>query len=91
LLRLLRPSNAAASGREQFASARRKSPLLERGEKIPVAVSGGLDLPALPHLLRTPASRQRWKFAVARFNQQLCRRNSGADEESFAPSMFSGE
>jgi tRNA(Ile)-lysidine synthase len=55
--------------------------LLERGQTVLVAVSGGLDSMALLHLLHTLSARHRWKLAVAHFNHQLRGRSSDADEK----------
>ena len=55
--------------------------LLDRGRKVLVAVSGGLDSMALLHLLHTLSARHRWKLTVAHFNHQLRGRSSDADEK----------
>ncbi len=52
----------------------------ERGAKIFVAVSGGLDSMVLLHVLKRFSSAQRWKLAVAHFNHRLRGRASDADE-----------
>lgn len=62
--------------------ARRK--LLQRGERVLVAVSGGLDSMALLHLLHGLAAKQGWQLFVAHFNHQLRRRASDADERFVA-------
>ena len=54
--------------------------LPERGLKILVAVSGGLDSMALLHALNSLAGVRRWKLAVAHFNHRLRGRASDADE-----------
>jgi tRNA(Ile)-lysidine synthase len=54
--------------------------LLRRGERMLVAVSGGLDSMVLLHLLHLMAERNRWKLFVAHFNHQLRGRASDADE-----------
>ncbi len=54
--------------------------LLERGEKILVAVSGGLDSMVLLHALKKLSARHKWKIAVAHFNHRLRGRASDADE-----------
>ena len=54
--------------------------LLERGRKILVAVSGGLDSMALLHMLRALAPEWRWRLCVAHFNHQLRGSSSDADE-----------
>jgi tRNA(Ile)-lysidine synthase len=55
--------------------------LLDRGRKVLVAVSGGLDSMALLRLLHTLTARHRWKLTVAHFNHQLRGRSSDADEK----------
>jgi tRNA(Ile)-lysidine synthase len=55
--------------------------LLKRGEKILVAVSGGLDSMVLLHALKTLSAKHKWKIFVAHFNHQLRGRASDADEK----------
>ena len=55
--------------------------LLKRGQKILVAVSGGLDSMVLLHTLEKLSARHKWKITVAHFNHQLRGRASGADEK----------
>jgi tRNA(Ile)-lysidine synthase len=55
--------------------------LLKRGQKVLVAVSGGLDSMTLLQMLRTLASRHKWKLTVAHFNHQLRGPSSDADEQ----------
>ena len=55
--------------------------LLERGQKILAAVSGGLDSMVLLHALEKLAGRHKWKIFVAHFNHQLRGRASDADEK----------
>ncbi|HEX5219381.1 MAG TPA: tRNA lysidine(34) synthetase TilS [Verrucomicrobiae bacterium] len=54
--------------------------LLRSGDRILVAVSGGLDSMVLLHLLHDLAPRFDWKLCVAHFNHQLRGRASDADE-----------
>jgi tRNA(Ile)-lysidine synthase len=54
--------------------------LFKRGEKILVAVSGGLDSMALLYALRTLSKIHQWKLVVAHFNHRLRGRASEADE-----------
>jgi tRNA(Ile)-lysidine synthase len=55
--------------------------LFKRGEKILVAVSGGLDSMVLLHALQKISSPGKWKMVVAHFNHQLRGRASDADEQ----------
>ncbi len=55
--------------------------LLQRGEKILVAVSGGLDSMVLLHALKNLSAKHKWKITVAHFNHQLRGRASDADEK----------
>lgn len=64
--------------RVEAASDRRH--LLTRGQKILVAVSGGVDSMVLLNVLQSLAKQNRWKLAVAHFNHQLRGRASDADE-----------
>lgn len=51
-----------------------------RGERLVVAVSGGVDSMVLLHLLKESAPRLGWMLSVAHFNHQLRGRASDADE-----------
>jgi tRNA(Ile)-lysidine synthase len=55
--------------------------LLRDGQKILVAVSGGLDSMVLLHLLHHLAGPHRWKLTVAHFNHRLRGLASDADEK----------
>ena len=55
--------------------------LLQRGQAVLVAVSGGLDSMTLLHALHQLLSRHRWRLTVAHFNHQLRGRSSDADEK----------
>jgi tRNA(Ile)-lysidine synthase len=55
--------------------------LLKHGQKILVAVSGGVDSMVLLHVLDLLAKKMRWKILVAHFNHQLRGRSSDADEK----------
>ena len=55
--------------------------LLKSGDKILVAVSGGLDSMVLLHALEKLSARHKWKIVVAHFNHRLRGRASDADEK----------
>ena len=55
--------------------------LLKRGEKVLVAVSGGLDSMVLLQLLRQLSVKHQWQLFIAHFNHQLRGRSSDADEK----------
>jgi tRNA(Ile)-lysidine synthase len=55
--------------------------LLARGQKILVAVSGGVDSMVLLHALQALARKQRWNISVAHFNHRLRGRASDAEEK----------
>jgi tRNA(Ile)-lysidine synthase len=55
--------------------------LLRDGQKILVAVSGGVDSMVLLHILHDLAVTHRWKLTVAHFNHQLRGSVSEADEQ----------
>lgn len=65
---------------EHVKNSIRERKLLRRGERILVAVSGGLDSMVLLQLLHSLASPPGWKLIVAHFNHQLRGRASDADE-----------
>jgi tRNA(Ile)-lysidine synthase len=54
--------------------------LLRDGQRVLVAVSGGLDSMALLHVLHELASKHRWHLTVAHFNHQLRGKSSEAEE-----------
>jgi tRNA(Ile)-lysidine synthase len=65
---------------EHVEQSIRERKLLRRGERVLVAVSGGVDSMVLLHLLRSLAAKHCWKLFVAHFNHQLRGRSSDADE-----------
>ena len=65
---------------QQFRAAIVRRQLLAPGERVVVAVSGGLDSMVLLHLLHRLARATRWQLVVAHFNHQLRGRASDADE-----------
>jgi tRNA(Ile)-lysidine synthase len=54
--------------------------LLRDGQKILVAVSGGLDSMVLLHTLHHLACAHQWKITIAHFNHRLRAKASDADE-----------
>lgn len=62
---------------EQHLVAQR---LFKRGERVVVAVSGGVDSMALLHLMHLLTPSFGWKLSVAHFNHRLRGRSSDADE-----------
>jgi tRNA(Ile)-lysidine synthase len=65
----------------QFIESLIHNRLFKRGEKILVAVSGGLDSMVLLHALKKISTLHKWKLALAHFNHQLRGRASDADEK----------
>ena len=63
---------------EQNIQTRR---LLNHGQAVLVAVSGGLDSMTLLQILYVLSVRHRWKLTVAHFNHRLRGRSSNADEQ----------
>jgi tRNA(Ile)-lysidine synthase len=55
--------------------------LLRAGQRVLVAVSGGLDSTVLLNVLDQLAARRRWELTVAHFNHQLRGAASDADEQ----------
>lgn len=55
--------------------------LFSTGQKILVAVSGGVDSMVLLHVLNSLAQKYRWNICIAHFNHQLRGRASTADEK----------
>src|SRR5207249_740763 len=62
---------------EQFILEKR---LFSPGQKIVLAVSGGLDSMVLLHVLQLFSRQHGWTLVVAHFNHQLRGRSSDADE-----------
>ena len=65
--------------RVEKAVAQRR--LLARGQRVLVAVSGGVDSMVLLHALHSLAGSHGWRLAVAHFNHHLRGRASDADEQ----------
>ena len=65
---------------ERVESDIRARNLIRRGDRILVAVSGGLDSMVLLHVLIQLSKSWRLKLFIAHFNHQLRGRNSDADE-----------
>ena len=65
---------------QQLADTVNQRRLLGRGQKILVAVSGGVDSMVLLHALHHLAPQHGWTLAVAHFNHHLRGRSSDADE-----------
>jgi tRNA(Ile)-lysidine synthase len=73
--------NCVADLFQRVENSIRDRKLLKRGEKILVAVSGGLDSMVLLHALKKLSARHKWKIVVAHFNHQLRGRASDTDEK----------
>ncbi len=58
--------------------------LVQKGARMVVAVSGGLDSMVLLRVLHSMAARNQWELMVAHFNHQLRGRASDADERLVA-------
>lgn len=65
---------------ERVEETIRARKLFQRGQKILVGVSGGLDSVVLLHVLHALAGRYRWRLTVAHFNHRLRGRAADADE-----------
>lgn len=65
---------------EQVGNTIRERELFRDGERILVAVSGGVDSIVLLHLLHQLALERDWKLTIAHFNHKLRGRESDADE-----------
>jgi len=66
---------------EQINETIRARGLLRRGQKILVAVSGGVDSMVLLHVLHELSQKNKWRLTIAHLNHQLRGRSSDADEE----------
>jgi tRNA(Ile)-lysidine synthase len=66
---------------QQSISARN---LFRRGQKILIAVSGGVDSMVLLHVLHELSQKNKWQLTVAHLNHQLRGRSSDADERLVA-------
>jgi tRNA(Ile)-lysidine synthase len=66
---------------ERLAKTVDQRRLLARGQKILVAVSGGVDSMVLLQALHALAQKQHWNLSAAHFNHRLRGRASEADEE----------
>ncbi|MBN2507358.1 MAG: tRNA lysidine(34) synthetase TilS [Verrucomicrobia bacterium] len=64
----------------QIDTAIRRRKLLRAGERVLVAVSGGLDSMVLLHALHQLSRRHGWALTVAHVNHRLRGRSSAADE-----------
>jgi tRNA(Ile)-lysidine synthase len=69
---------------EQIGQSIRARGLFRRGQKILVAVSGGVDSMVLLCVLHELSQKNKWRLAVAHLNHQLRGRSSDADERLVA-------
>ena len=69
---------------EQLDQIIRERSLFRRGQKILMAVSGGVDSMVLLHALNALAKKNHWRLSVAHLNHQLRGRSSDADERLVA-------
>jgi tRNA(Ile)-lysidine synthase len=69
---------------EQIDQAIRARGLFRRGQKILIAVSGGVDSMVLLHVLHGLAPKNKWQLTIAHLNHQLRGRGSDADERLVA-------
>ena len=69
---------------EQIDQAIRARGLFRRGQKILIAVSGGVDSMVLLRVLHGLAEKNKWQLTVAHLNHQLRARGSDADERLVA-------
>ena len=65
---------------EQVDESIRTRQLLSPGQRVLVAVSGGVDSMVLLHTLQALAPRHNWRLVIAHFNHRLRGRSSLADE-----------
>lgn len=65
---------------QRVGEAIRTRHLLRDGERVVVAVSGGVDSMVLLRALHSLAAQHRWQLVVAHFNHRLRGRSSDADE-----------
>ena len=66
---------------QQVDAAVREHDLLQKGQKVLVGVSGGVDSMVLLNVLQRLSESFGWKLHVAHFNHQLRGRSSDADEK----------
>ena len=69
---------------EKIDETIRTRKLFRRGQKILVAVSGGVDSMVLLQVLHALSKKNKWEIFVAHLNHQLRGRNSDADERLVA-------